>query len=113
MGKIKDLAPILVAAGIDRKDIKNACVPRKAAPAKAAAGIAPKRIQAAYKFIVEGKDDEAVSRLACVPYEIVWSIRDELDIMKLELAGVAPVEYDAVVELTEAEAKDEDKKPAK
>lgn len=101
MGKIKGLAPVLINAGISRKDIKNACVPRKAAPTKAAAGIAPKRIQAAYKFIVDGKDDEAVSRLACVPYEIVWSIRNELDIMKLDLAGTAPVEYDEVVELAE------------
>jgi hypothetical protein len=107
MGKIKDLAPTLVAAGIDRKKIKNACVPRKAAPPPPEPTIAPKRVQAAYTYILEGKNDEEVCRLACVPLELVWTIQDELKAIKKDLSKETPVEYNSDVEL------DEDETPAK
>ncbi len=94
MATIPDLAPDLIAAGFTPRELRRALRPREAAPPPPPPVIAPKRWKMAFQSVLDGRTDEQVRQLCCVPQEVVDKVRAQVAAVRAKLASLDPVPYD-------------------
>lgn len=92
MANIKDLAPSLVAAGLDPKEIKKDLRPKSPPKAKEEPSVPPKRIRMVYKNLLRGESAKDAAGHACVTVETAEAIKAEVDAVIASLAALEPVD---------------------
>ena len=110
MATIPELAPTLVAAGLEPKVLKKDLRPKNEPKAKQSLGVPPKRIRMVYVHLLRGESVQDAAKHAGVELAVAEAVKAEVDAVAAKLAALEPVDPDAPSEEEEAKPPTEEDK---
>ena len=91
MADITELAPTLIAAGVDPDDLAHMLRPKDKPVPPPIPDVPPKRYRMVLERLVSGEGIEEAARNACVPVEAAQAVADEIEAVTDALSSLEPV----------------------